>query len=69
MEGRTDGRMDRSADGWMDGRMDVQIPPVFYRTLSPLVPSRAAAQKGQNTNKSRGIKSSIYIFNYRIVPA
>ena len=25
--------------------MDGQIPPVFYRTLSPPVPSRAAAQK------------------------
>ena len=24
---------------------DVQIPPVFYRTLSPSVPSGAAAQK------------------------
>ena len=24
---------------------DVRIPPVFYRTLSPLVPSGAAAQK------------------------
>ena len=31
-------------DGWMD-RRDVQIPPVFYRTLSPSVPSGAAAQK------------------------
>ena len=31
--------------GCTDGRTDVQIPPVFYRTLSPLVPSGAAAQK------------------------
>ena len=37
-------------DGWMDGPMDVQIPPVFYRT-SPSVPSRAAAQKGSITGK------------------
>ena len=28
-------------------RMDVPIPPVFYRTLSPRVPSGAAAQKGK----------------------
>ena len=27
---------------------DVQIPPVFYRTSSPSVPSGAAAQKGMN---------------------
>ena len=32
--GQRDGRM----DGW-----DIQIPPVFYRTLSPTVPSGAAA--------------------------
>ena len=27
----TDGRMDGRTDGWKDG----QIPPMFYRTLSP----------------------------------
>ena len=32
---------------WMDGRTDLQIPPVFYRTSSPPVPSGAAAQKGE----------------------
>ena len=31
----------------MDRRTDGQIPPVFYRTLSPPVPSGAAAQKGE----------------------
>ena len=36
---QTDGRTDRQ----MDGQTDVQIPPVFYRTSSPLVPSEAAA--------------------------
>ena len=34
----------RGMDEWMDER-DIQIPPVFYRTLSPSVPSGAAAQK------------------------
>ena len=29
--------------GGTDGRTDAQIPPVFYRTSSPLVPSGAAA--------------------------
>ena len=32
-------------DGRTDGRTYVQIPPVFYRTSSPPVPSGAAAQK------------------------
>ena len=32
-------------DGRTDVRTDVQIPPVFYRTLSAPVPSEAAAQK------------------------
>ena len=32
--GRTDGR----TDGRMGGRTDGLIPPVFYRTLSPLGP-------------------------------
>ena len=38
-EGRVDGRTYR--------RTDVQIPPVFYRTSSPPVPSGAAAQKAK----------------------
>ena len=52
---RGEGLMGGQAYKWMDrhtdirtyGRTDVwtyvQIPPVFYRTLSPLVPSKAAA--------------------------
>ena len=42
-------------DGWMGGRTDgqtdrrdVEIPPVFYRTLSPPVPFGAAAKKKKN---------------------
>ena len=35
----------RQTDGQRDGQMDVQIPPVFYRTLSPRVPFGATAQK------------------------
>ena len=46
-DGRTDGWTDGRTDGWMDGRTDGwtdgQIPPVFYRTSSPV---GAAAQKG-----------------------
>ena len=40
--------MDRWTDGW-----DIHIPPVFYRTLSPLVPSGAAAQKAESTHSNR----------------
>ena len=39
-------------DGWMDGR-DVQIPPVFYKTLSPPVPSGAVAQKVKQRKEQR----------------
>ena len=35
----------------MEGR-DVKIPPVFFRTLSPSVPSGAAAQKGKKIKKT-----------------
>ena len=35
--------MGRQMDKRPAGRMDVQIPPVFYRTSSPPVPSGAAA--------------------------
>ena len=43
--GRQMGRMDGWTDGQMDGHTDVQIPtvPLFYGTLSPPVPSGAAA--------------------------
>ena len=50
MDGQMDGWMDRWMDGRTDGwtdrmadRRDVQIPPVFYRTLSPPVLSGADA--------------------------
>ena len=33
-------------------RIDVQVPPVFYRTLSPPVPSGAAAQKTNHGKKA-----------------
>ena len=39
-------------DRWTD-RRDIQISPVFYRTLSPPVPSRAAAQKSMNKARQR----------------
>ena len=38
-------------DGRTDGQMDGQILPVFYRTLSPPVPSGAAAQKALANEK------------------
>ena len=34
-------------NGWMDGRADVQIPPVFYRSSSPLVPSGPASERAE----------------------
>ena len=40
--------------GWRDVRMygrDVQIPPVFYRTLSPPVPSGAAQRLAQASQR------------------
>ena len=40
----------------MDGQTDVQIPPVFYRTLSPPVPPGAAAQKQEGDKKKPVIK-------------
>ena len=33
----------KQGSGPRDGQTGVQIPPVFYRTLSPPVPTRAAA--------------------------
>ena len=41
---------------------EIQIPPVFYRTLSPLVPFGAAAQKGwkkkeREQGRSRAVKT------------
>ena len=38
MGGQTDGRADGQTDGRTDERTDGQIPPVFYRTPSPLGP-------------------------------
>ena len=37
--------------GRMYVRMEVQIPPVFYRTSSPPVPSGAAAQKATHIHE------------------
>ena len=37
-------KSESKTDSWTD-RRDIQIPPVFYRTSSPPVPSGAAAQK------------------------
>ena len=34
----------------MDGWMDVQIPPLFYRTLFPLVPSGASGRLHNSYN-------------------
>ena len=45
----------------MGGR-DVQIPPVFYRTSSPPVPSGADAQKGSFVRKNiLGFSSNMII--------
>ena len=44
----TNGWTDREKqNGWMDGRADVQIPPVFYRSSSPLVPSGPASERAE----------------------
>ena len=43
--GKPRGGMDGQTDRWMDGQRDVQIPPVFYKTSSPLVPLGAIAEK------------------------
>ena len=43
-------------DGRTDRRMDVQIPPVFYRTSSPPVPSGAAAQKEGVEREREGVE-------------
>ena len=50
------GGMDRWTDGW-----DIHIPPVFYRTLYPLVPSGAAVQKAESTHSiSNRVGSSVH---------
>ena len=38
------------ADGCLDGRTNTQIPPVFYRTLSPLEPQPKKKKKTKKTN-------------------
>ena len=42
-ESASEGPQGGGTDGWTYVRTDAQITPVFYRTLSPPVPSRAAA--------------------------
>ena len=46
------------------GQTDIQIPPVFFRTLSPPVPSGAAAQKG----KEKKVSDSAIDFSSRMNP-
>ena len=48
-------------DVWMDIRTNVQIPPVFYRTSSPLVPSGADAQKAI---ESSDVQDTILVNDY-----
>ena len=58
-------------DGWMDGRTD-RFPPVFYRTPSPPVPSRAAAQKTRwlvRGSGSGGISESLPVMAAAVVRA
>ena len=50
--GGEDGRM----YGCTDVRTYVQIPPVFYRTSSPPVPSGAAAQKEGVEREREGVE-------------
>ena len=56
---RTDGRTDGRMDGRTDGRTDGQIPPVFYRTSSPPVPSEAAAQKEGLREKEKEMSQDV----------
>ena len=44
----------RQTDGWMDGRTDGQIPPVFYRTSSLF---GAEAQKEEQEEQNGGKKN------------
>ena len=56
----------RGGDGWMDGRTDVwtdRFPLVFYRTPSPPVPFRAAAQKGSVMNQDGPAEEKIDFFH------
>ena len=51
--------MYRWTDGCTDVRMDGQIPPVFYRFLSPPVPSGAAAQKEKEKERKKDEKKDV----------
>ena len=60
--GQTDVQTYGHMDGQTDIQTDVQIPPVFYRTLSPPVPSGAAAQKVKGKSSKVDF---MYIIRYK----